>query len=71
MSSEALTARNREGHPKDGSIMLPKLYFAPSALGNVVNSTWSDGPGRGPQPSISAGVRDFYISRLWRWEAKF
>src|SRR5687768_12597641 len=30
--------------------------------------TWADGPGRGPQPSISAGVQDYYISRLWRLE---
>src|SRR6266576_6593873 len=29
-------------------------------------STWAVGPGRGPQPSISAGVLDYYISRRWR-----
>jgi hypothetical protein len=32
-----------------------------------IASTWADGPGRGPRPSISAGVLDYYISRRWRF----
>ena len=32
--------------------------------------SWADGPGRGPQPSISAGVRDYYISRRWRFDSE-
>ncbi|HBB96603.1 MAG TPA: transporter, partial [Blastocatellia bacterium] len=33
----------------------------------LTHLTWAVGPGRGPQPSISAGVLDYYISRRRRF----
>src|SRR5947209_6977310 len=42
-----------------------------SAFQNSRTFAWGVAPGRGPQPSISAGVRDYYISRLWRWDSEF
>src|SRR5947209_7204639 len=35
-------------------------------IGWIILLPWAVGPERGPRPSISAGVRDFYIARLWR-----
>ena len=31
---------------------------------------WADGAGRGPQPSISTGVRDYYMTHHWRTVAR-
>jgi len=47
---------------------LSRHYFAALRLAEIQKRRgfWADGPGRGPQPSISTGVRDYYMTHHWR-----